>query len=67
MSALVIKSWKADIKPIDNQNNFVFIIGRAGDLISWLLSLLGVDPTTKILVGIERVEFNSSSLSGTES
>ncbi len=67
MSALVIKDWKADTKPIDGQNNFVRITGREGGLIAWILSLMGIDPTTTILVGLDRIEFSSASLAGTES
>lgn len=67
MSALVIKAWRADTKPIDDRNTFVSITGREGGLIAWLLSLMGVDPTTTIRVGLERVEFTSASLAGTES
>jgi len=67
MSALVIKEWKAGPKAIDGQNNFVRIAGREGGLISWLLSLMGIDPSTTILVGLDRVEFTSASLAGTES
>lgn len=66
MSALVIKAWRADTKPIDSKNNFVNITGREGGLVAWLLSLMGVDPTTTIRVGLDRVEFSSSSLAGTE-
>lgn len=67
MSALVIKAWRADTKPIDDQNNFVSITGRKGGLIAWILSLMGIEPTTNILVGLERIEFTSASLAGTES
>ena len=67
MSALVIKAWRADTKPIDGQNNFVRIAGREGGLIAWILSLMGIDPTTTILVGLDRIEFSSASLAGTES
>ncbi len=66
MSALVIKTWQADTKPIDEKNNFVKIIGREGGLIAWVLSLMGIDPTTTILVGLERIEFSKASLAGTE-
>lgn len=67
MSALVIKSWRAETKPIDDQNNFASITGREGGLIAWILSLMGIDSTTTILVGLERIEFSSASLAGTES
>lgn len=67
MSTLVIKGWTAATKPIDNDNNFVNITGREGGLIAWALALMGIDPTTTILVGLDRVEYSSASLAGTES
>lgn len=67
MSTLVIKAWRAETKAIDGQNNFVSITGREGGLIAWLLSLMGIDPTTTIRVGLDRIEFSSASLAGTES
>jgi hypothetical protein len=67
MSGLVIKAWRADVRPIDNENNFVFVTGRQSGLVSWLLSLVRIDPTTTIVVGSERVSFESASLAGTES
>jgi hypothetical protein len=67
MSALVIKAWRVEKKPIDDQNNFVRISGREGGLIAWLLSLMGIDPTTTITVGLERLEFTSASLAGSAS
>lgn len=67
MSALVIKAWKAEGKPIDDKNNYVSITGRESGLIAWVLSLVGVDPTTTIRVGMDRVEFSSSSMAGTQS
>jgi hypothetical protein len=67
MSTLVIKDWRVNSKPIDEKNNFVSITGREGGLIAWILSRMGIDPTTTILVGPERIEFSSSSLAGTES
>ena len=67
MSALVIKAWKAEGKPIDDKNNYVSITGRESGLIAWILSLVGVDPTTTIRVGMDRVEFSSSSMAGTQS
>ena len=66
MSSLVIRDWRAETKPVDSDGNFVLIIGRNGGLLAWLLSLIGVDPTTRLLVGMDRVEFTTSSLSGTE-
>ena len=67
MSSLVIKHWAANTKPIDENNNFINITGRSGGIISWILSLVKIDPTTTILVGIDRIEFTSASLAGTQS
>ena len=67
MGALVIKRWKAESKPIDANNNFVSITGRKSGLVAWLLSLLKIDPSTTINVGLDRVEFTSASLAGTAS
>jgi hypothetical protein len=67
MSALVIKAWKAEKKPIDSQNNFVSIYRREGGLIAWLLSLMGIDPMTTITIGLERLGFTSASLAGSAS
>lgn len=67
MSALVIKAWRVDTKPIDDQRNFVSIAGREGGPIAWLLSLMRIDPTTRIQIGLDRLEFVRASLAGTES
>lgn len=64
MSALVLKAWKVKNKPVDGEDNYVVISGRKSGLISWFLSLVGIDPTTTIKVGLERIEFHASSLSG---
>src|SRR5450830_1167698 len=67
MSALVIKAWQVDSKPIDQYQNFVRISGRKGGLVAWVLSLMGIDPVTTIRVGLDRIEFKSASLAGIES
>jgi hypothetical protein len=66
MSALVIKEWKADQKPVDSANNYVSITGRKGGLVAWLLSLVKIDPTTTIRVSAERLEFASGSIEGND-
>ena len=63
MSALVLKAWKVNNKPVDADENYVVISGRRSGLISWFLSLIGIDPTTTIKVGMDRVEFHASSIS----
>lgn len=65
MGSLVIKSWRAETKP-DERGTLVEIIGRRSGLIGLLLSLIGIDPLTKLLVSAERLEFSWASLSGTE-
>jgi len=65
MSALVLKAWKVNNRPVDADDNYVLISGRRSGLVSWFLSLVGVDPTTTIKIGIKRIEFQESSLSGT--
>lgn len=67
MSALVIKSWKADEKPLDATGTHVSIVGRQGGLIAWILSWMGIDPTTTLLVCPERIEFSDASLAGNQS
>jgi hypothetical protein len=67
MSALVIKAWQVDSKPIDRYQNFVCISGREGGPVAWMLSLMGIDPVTTIRVGLDRIEFKSASLAGIES
>lgn len=65
MSRLVIKLWQADTRPVDSDNNYVSITGRESGLIAWFFALVGIDATTRLRVGIERIEFYSSSLAGT--
>jgi len=62
--AYVVKSWKVSNDPIDEQGNFVEIVGRKAGLIAWLFSLVGIDPTIRILVGPKWFEKNETSLSG---
>lgn len=65
MGSLVIKSWHADLKS-DEKGVHVTITGRRSGLIGLLLSLMGIDPITKVVVNQERLEFSWASLSGIE-
>ena len=65
VSHLVIQSWQADTRPVDADNSYVSISGRQGGLVAWLFTLFGIDASTRLRVGIERIEFRSWSLSGT--
>ena len=54
--ALVIKQWSATATP-DSDGVFIHIAGRESGLLSWLLSLIGVDPTTEITVHENKIVF----------
>lgn len=60
---LVVKKWFAETKPNDN-GEYVHIYARRTGLISWLLSLLRLDPTVYFGVYLDQVQFRISSLSG---
>lgn len=67
MTAYVIRAWKVAGTPIAETGNYVSIEGRAGGLISWLLSLLGVSPIVTIAVDQQRITFTEGSWSGSAS
>lgn len=67
MSALVIKHWRAESQPAEDDKSYIRIAGRQGGLIAWILARMGIDPVTTIKVGFERVEFSSASMAGIES
>jgi hypothetical protein len=61
--SLVIKSWSVQSNPSAGQPH-IRIVGRASGLLSFILSLVGVDPTTTLLVNARHVEYESGSLAG---
>lgn len=61
--ALVIKQWSASSAP-DDSGEYVRIHGREAGLISFLLSLVGIDPTTTLAVDARSVRFEQGSLAG---
>jgi hypothetical protein len=61
--ALVIKQWAATEKP-QAGGEFVRIHGREAGLLSWLLSLVGIDPTTTLCIDGRSVRLEQGSLSG---
>lgn len=65
MSEFVIKYWRYGSKPVDEQGNYVHIVGRRAGPVAHLLTLLRIDPSVKLLVGLDRIEFREASLSGT--
>jgi len=59
----VIKEWVASETP--NQDGvYVHISGRKGGLISWLLSLVGIDPIISLVVDRENVRFKEGTWTG---
>ena len=64
MSALVLKSWKADYEVVSEENNHISIRGREAGLLSWFLALVKIDPSTKMDVSERKVRFTVASLSG---
>ena len=63
--ALVIKKWYAS-KTANQDGNYVHLVGREAGLFAWLLSLVGIDPTTEIEIKEKLIVFTAGSLSGTQ-
>lgn len=63
--SLVIKKWYAGDKANSN-GDFVHLVGREGGLLSWLLSLFKIDPTSEIEIKDNLIKFISTSLAGQE-
>lgn len=61
--ALVIKKWHASSTP-NSDGNYVHLVGREAGLFAWILSLIGIDPTTEIEIKEKIIVFTSGSLSG---
>jgi hypothetical protein len=61
--ALVIKKWYAS-RTADQNGNYVHLVGREAGLFAWILSLLGIDPTTEVEIKDQLIIFTSASLSG---
>lgn len=60
---LVIKQWSVSSTPGDS-GEYVQIHGRAAGLVSFLLSLVGIDPTTTLAVDARSIRFEQGSLAG---
>jgi hypothetical protein len=67
MNGLVLKEWAVGADSLDNKGNVIRIAGRKAGLISWLLTLMGIDPTVHFRVSKAKLEFRSTSLSGKQS
>ena len=66
MATLIVKSWKVQYEAFEPNNSYVLITARAPGILTWILSLVGIDATTTIQATNEKVVFTSSSLSGTD-
>lgn len=62
---LVIKQWSVSSTP-DDSGEYVRIHGREAGLLRFLLSLVGIDPTTTLAVDARSVRFEQGSLAGFE-
>ena len=63
--ALVVKSWKVSSRSAAGEAN-VAIVARDSGLLSFILSIVGVDPTTTLQVSSRHVFFEKGDLSGFE-
>lgn len=59
----VIKEWKVSNQPLAGQP-YVHIKGRSPGLISWLLALVGIEPTVSFQVTQDSIIYQQGSLSG---
>ncbi len=62
--ALVLKSWDVNDTQPNADGNLISIECRKQGLIAFLLTAMGIAPTTSVKVGPERIEFTNSSLDG---
>jgi hypothetical protein len=63
--ALVIKKWYAS-KVVNQDGNYVHLVGRESGLLAWLLALMGIDPTTEIEIKDNLIIFTEGSLEGSQ-
>lgn len=66
MSVLVIKKWQAAETALNEAGHRIAIEGREGGLLSWVLHQFKIEPVTKLLVTAERLDLETTSLSGKE-
>jgi len=61
---LVLKSWSLTAAPTDPSGTYVRIVGRRQGIKSWLLALLGVDPTVVLEIDGRHVRHEQRSWGG---
>lgn len=64
MGAYVLKTWRVS-NEADSQGNYIDIAGRAPGVLSWILSLVGIEPTVRFSVSMDSVSYQQGSWSGT--
>ncbi len=62
--AFVITKWSISEVGALQDGNYVYIKGREAGLLSWLLSLVGIDPSVSISVNSKTILFEKGSLAG---
>lgn len=63
--ALVLKRWHVS-KTANAEGNYVHLVGREAGLFAWILSKIGVDPTTEVEIKDNLIVFTAGSLAGHE-
>jgi hypothetical protein len=63
--ALVLKKWHAS-NSANESGDFVHLVGREAGLFAWILSIIGIDPTTEIQIKDNLIIFHAGSLAGQE-
>lgn len=63
--ALVVKQWECH-NQLNEEGNYIHIMGREGGLLSWVLSLLSIDAVSEVEVKENLIKFTDSSLAGKE-
>lgn len=61
--ALVLKKWSADTSK-DDRGNFVHIVGRDAGLLSWFMSVIGIDAVSEVEAKDRVILYKESSLAG---
>ncbi len=64
MALFVIKNWRMSSQPMDQDGTLVDVTGRRAGILSWMLSLIGIDPTVRFRVTSQSIHFERGSLEG---
>tara|TARA_B100000029_G_C17416679_1_gene902751 strand:- start:158 stop:643 length:486 start_codon:yes stop_codon:yes gene_type:complete len=61
--ALVLKKWSANTSK-DRRGNYVHIVGRDAGLVSWFMSVIGIDSVSEVEAKDQVILYKESSLAG---